>query len=377
MVGLIKDGNILKILQVITSLYPGGAEIMLANLCHGLKELGREVQVVSLLPLPESSFVMARLKTADIGIASLNVTKFTPWRFLGLAAKVKEYAPDVIHSHLFHANISTRINRCCRFGALLNTVHTMEMRPRRQWYYTVDKLTAGMCDMQNAVSCAARDFHAKKCGIAPLDIPVVYNGINTPTPLTEEERIAVRSSWDVNECDYVIGSVGRFCPEKGFDVLLESLPLLGEMLPDGKKLGMVLLGDGEEHAKLLKLASAAPANIKVSLPGLVPDAARLSCAFDLFVMPSRFEGFGLVLAEAMSHGTPVLVNNIPPLVELLNLYNSGKAIDFHGDREMVCREIIKAMDMPRTLPPELPFTTQNMIDGYLDLYNKLNMLREK
>lgn len=374
---LIINGNTLKILQVITSLYPGGAEIMLANLCLGLKERGHEVKVISLLPLPEASFVMDRLNEANINAASLNATKLTPWRFMGLAGKVEEFAPDIVHSHLFHANITARINRCGRYGALLNTVHTMEMRPHRQWYYTIDRITAGMCDMQNAVSCAARDFHAMKCGLNPIDIPVVYNGINLPTPLTDEEAVSIRSGWNVDDCDYVIGSVGRFCPEKGFDVLLEALPVLGNMLPPGNKLGLVLLGDGEEHDKLLKLASVSPDNIKVSFPGLVPDAARLSGAFDLFVMPSRFEGFGLVLAEAMSHGTPVLVNDIPPLIELLNLYDSGMAIDFHGDRKIVCREIIKAMEMPRTPPPELPFTTENMIEGYLDLYNKLVMLREK
>ena len=350
---------------------------MLANLCLGLKERGHEVKVISLLPLPEQSFVLDKLNNAQIEATALNVTKLTPWRFMGLAQKVKENAPDVIHSHLFHANISSRLNRCGRFGVLLNTVHTMEMRPLRQWYYTIDKMTKGLCDIQSAVSCAARDFHAMRSDVNPVDIPVVYNGINIPLPLSEDEKRTIRTDWGVGDCDCIIGSVGRFCPEKGFDVLLELLPELGGMLPGGKKIGIVLLGDGEEQAKLAKLAFAAPENIKVVMPGMVPNAARLSGAFDLFVMPSRFEGFGLVLAEAMSHGTPVLVNNIPPLIELLNLYDSGRAIDFYGDRESICREIVKAMDLPGTTPPELPFTTENMIEGYLDLYKKLNVLRKK
>jgi glycosyltransferase involved in cell wall biosynthesis len=363
----------LKILEVITSLAPGGAEIMLSSLCREFKQRGHEVKVVSLRPLPEKSFVLDALAENEIPVTSLNVTKLTPWRFLHLRSIIREFTPDIIHSHLFHANITSRLAlpKASRIP-LVNTVHTMELRPHRQWYFTLDRLTCGRCDVQTAVSQSARDFHADRIKVPPESMPVVYNGIRIPPKVTPESRRIIRAEWGLDEADMVIGSVGRFCHEKGYDILLKLLPRLGELLPADKKMGVVLIGDGEERSRFEALAAAAPDNIDVVMPGMLPGAPGLCGAFDLFVMPSRLEGFGLALAEAMTHGIPVLVNNIPPLVELLDYYDSGKAVDFiSGSEDELCRDIIAMAGQKLVSPPTLPFTTDKMIEGYLRIFNQL------
>ncbi len=363
----------MRVLEVITSLAPGGAEILLSNLSCGLKQRGHEVKAVSLRPLPEKSFVLDRLTENGISVASLNITKLTPWRFLHLRRIIQEFEPDVIHSHLFHANITSRLAlKKSSNIPLVNTVHTMELRPGRQWYFTLDRLTCGKCDIQTAVSKSARDFHAARIGVLPESMPVVYNGLILPQEMTPAERKMIRQEWGVDECDYVIGSVGRFCHEKGYDILLKMLSALGRTIPVGKKMGLVLLGDGELMGQLRLLAEAAPENIKVVMPGMQPAAPWLCGAFDLFLMPSRLEGFGLALVEAMQHGVPVLVNNIPPLVELLEYYDAGKAVDFtSGSEDELCREIIIMADHKPIDPPVLPFTIGKMVDGYLQVFADL------
>jgi glycosyltransferase involved in cell wall biosynthesis len=150
------------------------------------------------------------------------------------------------------------------------------------------------------------------------------------------------------------------------------LPALGRLIPVDRKIGVVLLGDGELKGQFKLLAEAAPANIKVVMPGMQPTAPWLCGAFDLFVMPSRLEGFGLALVEAMQHGVPVLVNNIPPLVELLEYYDAGKSVDFiSGSDDELCREIITMAEHKPITPPVLPFTIEKMVDGYLQVFSDL------
>ena len=346
---------------------------MLSSLCRGLKERGHKIKVVSLLPMPDKSFVLDGLQENDIEVESINITKLTLWRLLRLRKIIRDFAPDVIHSHLFHANIVSRLAlpKNCKIP-LINTVHTMELRPSRQWYFTVDRWTRSRYSIQTAVSKAARDFHAEKIQEKTESMPVVYNGINTPRKVTKENRETIHHEWKLDDYDIVIGSVGRFCPEKGFDLLLKLLPKLGQMLPEDKKLGVVLIGDGEERSHLEAIASAAPENIRVVMPGMIASASWLCGAFDLFVMPSRLEGFGLVLAEAMSHGIPVLVNDIPPLTELMNFYDSGKAVDFTSDSpDELCCAILANAAKPAITPAELPFTSNAMIEGYLNIYKSL------
>lgn len=175
----------MRYVQCITGLKPAGAERIVSNLGRGLKRKGHEVFVISLQPIPEDSIIVRELRKENIEIRSLNVSKTAPWRILQLRSILKKIAPDIVHSHLIHANITSRINF---IYPLINTVHIAERRKRKWWHFLIDKLTIQYCEVQTAVSYAVRNYHSNKIKQEKESMPVIYNGIDPIAPFTKEEK---------------------------------------------------------------------------------------------------------------------------------------------------------------------------------------------
>jgi glycosyltransferase involved in cell wall biosynthesis len=246
----------------------------------------------------------------------------------------------------------------------------METRKSKQWYFLADKMTLSLCDVQTAVSESARNFHAEHLCINPDIMPVIHNGIVTPKKLSATDINKLLIEWGVDNCSAVIGSIGRLGHEKGYDMVIEALPQIAALVPAGQTWGVVIIGEGAERDKLERMAKNAPPTIKVCLPGFRRDAAECIGAFDLFLMPSRYEGFGLALIEAMSHGLPIIASKIGPLHELLKNYSNGCFWDFSANPTTALAEKIFYTIEQKSLPsPDLSFTSDKMVENYLELYN--------
>jgi len=359
-----------KIVQIITELRPAGAERIVAELAKGLVVRGHKLTVISLFPLPANSGIVDELQESGVVIKSLNLTFSSLWRIFKLGKILDEIKPDIVHSHLFHAGLTVRLNSGNDDFKFFSTVHISEKRKSRQWYFLADRLSIKPFECTTAVSLAVRNYYSLKTGIPSDKIPVVYNGIIPPPHLSEHRVSALREEWGMSDCDRVIGCVGRLDWQKGFDILLDFF--YAERLRfKGIKLGIVILGEGRERVKLEKTASALNSHkIKTLLPGFRADAASCIGAFDLFVMPSRYEGFGLSLAEAMSHGVPILSSAADSLPELLVSYPNGECIDFERDGATLIAEKIKELAGRTKIIYKVPYTVDNMIDGYMKLYSK-------
>ncbi|UTH37050.1 glycosyltransferase [Pseudomonas sp. KHPS1] len=112
----------------------------------------------------------------------------------------------------------------------------------------------------------------------------------------------------------VIGAVGRLVKEKGFGLLIEVASGWLKAHPADR---LVIVGEGSERQALLALAHKLGIAHQVHLPGHVAEAPRLYRAFDLLCIPSRQEGLGLVLPEAVIAGVPVLATDLPVFREQL------------------------------------------------------------
>jgi len=114
-------------------------------------------------------------------------------------------------------------------------------------------------------------------------------------------------SWAVDDRRILLG-MGRLHPQKGFDRLLPGFARLKESHPDWH---LVLLGEGDERTRLETRIQELGLRDHVTLPGWIADVENAFSRSELFVLPSRYEGFGNVVAEALACGVPVVTLDCP------------------------------------------------------------------
>jgi glycosyltransferase involved in cell wall biosynthesis len=123
-----------------------------------------------------------------------------------------------------------------------------------------------------------------------------------PNPVRACDSLGEKSYSLENEKSYII-AVGRFIPEKRFDVLLEAFSLVNNKYPN---IALVILGDGGERKKIEALKTSLRLDNSVFMSGLVNNTNYYLRGAELFVLTSDSEGFPMVLCEAMSCGLPVV-----------------------------------------------------------------------
>lgn len=219
------------------------------------------------------------------------------------------FRPNIIHIH------SRRISKIL-FGKwnMVRTIHNSNNVP-----YEYPKMKA-----LYAISDVVKEVTIKQ-GFP--DVITVYNGITTSTFKSRERNIPTNGI-------YKIVQVSRLrIIHKGQDILLNALSLL---LSWGiKNFELYLIGEGESEKDLRKMTAELGLTDYVKFEGVKPQEFlfRHLCDYDLFVQPSRYEGFGLTVAEAMAAKLPVVVSNIQGPMEMIGYgkygmsFKSGDAND--------------------------------------------------
>ena len=143
-------------------------------------------------------------------------------------------------------------------------------------------------------------------GIDQQKTTVIPNAIDIASfafdPLVRER---IRKELSI-EGKTVIGHVGRFCYQKNQEFLLRIFNELQKNMPQAV---LMLVGSGDDEAKIKQLADDMGIADKVLFLGVRKDVSNLYNAMDIFVLPSRFEGFGMVLLEAQASGLPCIASD--------------------------------------------------------------------
>jgi glycosyltransferase involved in cell wall biosynthesis len=142
-------------------------------------------------------------------------------------------------------------------------------------------------------------------------------------------------------------NIGRLDPQKDQVTLLRAFARLARR----RDAGLIILGEGRERGRLERLARDLGVADRVIMPGWVPSIEPYFRAADLFVLSSAYEGFGLVLVEALSQGVPVVSTDCPSgPAEILADGRYGRLVPV-GDDEALADAMEEELVSPR--PPEL------------------------
>lgn len=171
------------------------------------------------------------------------------------------------------------------------------------------------------------------------------------TPGPYPDGLARRYGLEGRRVVLTLGRLAGLERRKGFDVMLEALPALAARVPD---VAYLIAGDGPDRPRLEAKARALGVADRVVFTGYVdeaekPDHYRLA---DVFAMPSRGEGFGIVLLEAMACGVPVVASTADGSFEAVREGELGPAVD-PADTNGVLEAVVDALDQPKRVPPGL------------------------
>src|SRR5665648_156449 len=318
---------------------PGGAEAYLEGLFRGYDRSRLRLLLVSLGEWD----LTERLRAMGEHVVALEASRVAPRAPAAIAELARSEGADLIASQGVLANFYARVaSLLCGLPHLV-TVHSdlgfdYPGAGRRLAFSLVERMLAG----RTVHYLVPSDYLRRRLlsrGVPAERISVVYHGIEPQrTVAAGSISPGAEGSQDEGatapERPPVVGSIGRLHHTKGFDLLIKAMPLISH--PPSVEL--IIWGEGEERASLEKLIEELGLGDRARLPGYAPQVNRAFADMDIFVQPSRAEGFGLTVVEAMSAGLPVVVSQAGSLPELVADAKSG--VVARGDRPVdLAREL--------------------------------------
>nr|WP_306669545.1 glycosyltransferase [Pollutimonas harenae] len=327
----------MRILLVATGLRLGGAERQVVDLADRLAVRGYQVAIAYFVD-NATQFP----KEAAVGLYPLYFRK----SFLGmlggclrLRRLIKQWRPDVVHSHMVHANLVTRLLRLVTFmPRLVCTAHnTVEGGRGVTWAY---RLTDRLASISTNVSREAVQAFEHIGAVPKGRMLPVLNGIDTQQFSNDPDlrKNARQRLFPKPEAKLVL-SVGRLAEQKDHAALLRVFAGLATDFPQAE---LWIAGDGPLREQLMQQRAVLGLDERVTLLGARHDVPDLMHAADVFALSSRFEGFGLVVAEAMASGTPVVATDAGGVAEVMG--GIGFLVPV-GDEAALRQGLIQALSM--------------------------------
>ncbi|RYG75218.1 glycosyltransferase family 1 protein [bacterium] len=293
----------MKILQIINShaLQDGGAQRLALEMHRSYLEQGQDSHLLSLMRSP-----IDEPNTYSLGVMSPYQQNVWP-KLLRFLSQPKWKDVDIIHVHLFPAQIwvAAAMSRMGWKVPLITTEHNTFNRRRNSFlgraldFFTLKKYQLIIC-ISPATMEALAHWQPK---IAPK-LVTIANGID----LT---RYRQSGSKDFDPQIPIVIAVGRISEQKNYSTAIEAIHLLRNREFQFWIVGQDEL-NGQIHQQVLKLALAN----HVHFCGYQPDVPGLLERADIFLLTSRWEGFGLAVVEAMAAGLPVICSDVPGVREV-------------------------------------------------------------
>lgn len=312
-----KVKNPMHILHVITTLNRGGAENHLVELASSQVAQGHKLTVAY---LKGDGYWAKQLTSQHIDVVPLGLEYYgdlTPLK--RLRALLVKSAPHVVHAHMPPAELYTRL---ALMYLLQQPPMVVSKHNDENFYRGLGQSIIGHWVSQGAVriiaiSDAVKDYICTNLNIPTEKVRIIHYGINTARYelVSAEVRAGVRSQWGVPDDALLIGSVARMVPQKALHVLLQAYALYLESARQESRLALV--GRGPLEADLRRLALDLGLSDKIIWAGFREDIPAVMNAFDCLALTSSYEGFGLVLLEAMAAKRAVVASRVSAIPEIV------------------------------------------------------------
>ncbi|MDE2949844.1 MAG: glycosyltransferase [Chloroflexota bacterium] len=241
---------------------------------------------------------------------------------------LREIKPDIVHSHLIHADLYGLF--AAKLAGIRTVISSRHNDDQFRFHPIWQRISPVIWRLTNggiAISAAIRDFMTEVEDAPGEKITVVHYGLEHKWVPDEELRAARRALSAELRLDseaLLLGMVCRIVEQKGIPYALRACQQIQDRFPTAN---LVIAGDGDLRPQLEALARELGIDANVHWLGWRSDAAKLIGAFDALLMPSLWEGFGLVLLEAMSRRVPVIANRVSAIPEVVVHGETGLLVE--------------------------------------------------
>lgn len=302
-----------RILHVITSLIRGGAETHLADLVRGQIREGNDVSVAYLKGDP---YWVPELRSAGVQVTHLDLGRYgDPRPATRLRRLIASTKPDLLHAHMPPAELYTRL-ALLGTGArtpLVITKHNDEPFHRAPGAMAMGRWVVKRASRVIAISDAVSRYTAERLSVDKSKLRTIHYGID-PAPyraVSRDAALDVRRSLGIADDELLIGTVCRLVPQKDIPLLLEAFSRLTG------RARLLIVGNGVLAGELRARAHEMGIGERVIWTGFRADIPQIMAALDVFALSSKYEGFGLVLLEAMAASRPVVATNVSAIPEVV------------------------------------------------------------
>lgn len=368
----------MKVLHVQKVAGIGGSERHLLDLLPSLRDRGMDVRMCVLAGKGHAPFTQG-LRESHIETTAVPMTNDVSVSVIPtLMKQVEDYRPDLVHTHLVHADVYGQLAAQIKGIPSLASFHSSNPFYRKHMVAAVTRFAYRKARAVIAISRHVASFLDELALVEPSKVRTVPYGIATAAwQRDEESRQRLRASFGMDE-RVAIGVASRLFPNKGHDVLIRAF----RDVVDVENCCLFVAGDGVLRAELEALSTVALPTQSYRYLGYVGDIVGFMNACDIMVFPTQQgfgEGFGLAALEAMAAARPVVASRIDSLPEVVVDGVSGLLVE-PGDVSALAAALSalvkdpvlrKKMGNEGRRRAESGFSLQRMSDSIMAIYEEI------
>lgn len=368
-----------KVLHVITTINRGGAENHLVDLVRAQVNQGLMVAVAY---LKGDGYWSDAMRELGVRVEPLDLQRYGDvLPIMRLRALLRTMAPDIVHAHMPPAELYLRLALLFLHNApeMVISKHNDEPFFRSMGHAIIGRWVSRRAAHMIAISGAVNAYARKYLNMPINLVTTVHYGIDPGLyeNVSESLRADIRMEWGIPADAWVIGTVARLVPQKALHVLLKAYAHYRTQARQDSRL--VLVGRGPLENELKTLAQRLKLEDKIIWAGFREDIPAIMNALDAFVLTSSYEGFGLVLLEAMAASRPVVASRVSAIPEIVENEGTG-LLCAPGDHVLFAQALLSLENVEERARlgeagherARAHFSIERMAEATLSIYSSLS-----
>lgn len=328
------------VLHVIASLYGGGgAEKHLLSLAQSMDRNQFDLSVAYLQPYHN---LVDAFNQLGIPTYPLFVDRWlSPKSLAKLVSILRQGNYDIVHSHLYPADVYTWAALHLAPGPIwISSHHNEPPFFKHPLHCRMSQMIYRQARSLIAISGSVKEYIHSTCGINSEKVQVIHYGLDDNCFLVNngaDSGSIAKTALGLNEDNFIVTIIARLTPQKGHQYAIRALEQIVATHPH---IRFLVVGEGPLESHLRQMVETLSLTKHVRFLGLrkdVPDILKIS---DLLLLPSLYEGFGLVLLEAMATKKPVLASKVGPIPEVVVDGGTGLLVP-PADSQAIAEAILK------------------------------------